>query len=235
MNRKILAFGLNFATLIFCALLSSCKSKSVALPGDPLAFPTQEQELAYLPTYSKNVLAGWPKGRSLDRYDASRVRLDEQIHAYHLGRLPSKDRREMHEAHTVYRLEQGGRWDTRLPATPMDSRGVVLGVIDPARKDVPDDTIIKQEREALAAKAVSLRKSMADLEQLRTQLMQKKSDFEKATKDAEDIKTELNLLLQDRNRLKAELEKAETSIEELKEAERLRIGSSSQGLFQKKK
>ncbi|WP_395747859.1 hypothetical protein [Prosthecobacter sp.] len=235
MNRKILEASLPFAILIFCAFLSSCKSKSVALPSDPLAFPTPEQEPAYLPTYSKNVLAGWPKGRSLDRYDASRVRLDEQVHSYHLGRLPSKDRREMHEAHTVYRLEQSGRWDTRLPATPMDSRGVVLGVVDPARKDVPDDTIIKQEREALAAKAVALRKSMADLEALSAQLMKKKSDFEEATKDAEDIKDRLEKATQDRNVLDAKLKQAESRIEELQEAERLRIGSSNQGLFQKKK
>jgi hypothetical protein len=234
MNRKILEASLPFATLILCAFLSSCKSKSVALPGDPLAFPTPEQEPAYLPTYSKNVLAGWPKGRSLDRYDASRVRLDEQIHAYHLGRLPSKDRREMHEAHTVYRMEQGARWDTRLPATPMDSRGVVLGVIDPARKDVPDDTIIKQEREALAAKSVTLRKSMADLDVLRTQLLEKKKEFEKAEKDVADIKDFLEKTLQERTALVAQLKQAQDRIEVLEEAERLRIRSSSQGLFQKK-
>ncbi len=234
MNRKFLEASLPCAALILCALLTACKSDSVKLSDDPLVRPIDDPELAYIPTYSKNVLSNWPKGRSLDPHDVSRVRLGEQVHAYHLGRLPSKDRREMHEAHTVYRLEQASRWDTRLPATPMDSRGVVLGVIDPARKDVPDDTIVKQEREALAAKSVSLRKSMSDLDLLRSQLLKKKSAFEDATKDADDIRGQLQTILQERASLKAKLEQAESQIIELKEAERLRISSSSQGLFQKK-
>lgn len=234
MNRKLLEAGLPCALLILCALLTACKSRSVKLSDDPLVRPLEEQELAYIPTYSKNVLSDWPKGRSLDPHDVSRVRLGEQVHAYHLGRLPSKDRREMHEAHTVYRLEQPSRWDTRLPATPMDSRGVVLGIIDPARKDVPDDTMVKQEREALAAKSISLRKSMSDLDQLRSQLLKKKSDFEKAEKDVADIRDFLEKTLQERATLTAQLKQAQTRIDELEQAERLRIRSSNQGLFQKK-
>lgn len=235
MNRKLFEARLTTrATLILCVLLTACKSRSVKLSDDPLVRPTEQQELAYIPTYSKNVLSDWPKGRSLDPYDVSRVRLGEQVHAYHLGRLPSKDRREMHEAHTVYRVEQPSRWDTRLPATPMDSRGVVLGIVDPARKDVPDDTVIKQEREALAAKSVSLRKSMTDLDELRVQLLKKKSAFEKAEKDVAEIKEFLEKTLQERAALSTQLKQAQTRIEELEEAERLRIRSSNQSLFQKK-
>jgi len=234
MNRKLLEASLPCAALILCALLTACKSQSVKLSDDPLVRPIDDPELAYIPTYSKNVLSDWPKGRSLDPHDVSRVRLAEQVHAYHLGRLPSKDRREMHEAHTVYRLEQPSRWDTRLPATPMDSRGAVLGVIDPARKDVPDDTMIKQEREALAAKSVGLKKSMSDLDLLRSQLMKKKSAFEQAEKDVADIKEYLEKTLQERTTLSTQLKQAQARIEELEESERLRIRSSSQGLFQKK-
>ncbi len=234
MNRKLLEASLPCAALILCALLTACKSSSVKLSEDPLVRPADDPELAYIPTYSRNVLSDWPKGRSLDPHDVSRVRLGEQVHAYHLGRLPSKDRREMHEAHTVYRLEQPARWDTRLPATPMDSRGVVLGIVDPARKDMPDDTLIKQEREALAAKSVSLRKSMSDLDQLRSQLMKKKSSFEQAEKDVAEIKEYLEKTLQERATLSGELKQAQTRIDELEQAERLRIRSSSQGLFQKK-
>lgn len=234
MNRKHLEARLPCAVLILCALLSACRSKSVKLSDDPLVRPVDQQELAYIPSYSKNVLADWPKGRPLDSRDVSRVRLGEQVHAYHLGRLPSKDRSEMHEAHTVYRVEQPPRWDTRLPATPMSSKGVVLGIVDPARKDIPDDTRVKQEREALAAKAVSLRNTMSDLEKLRADLLKKKSDFEDAEKSVADIKEYLEKTIQERNTLNTQLKQANARIDELEQAERLRIRSSNQGLFQKK-
>lgn len=233
MNRKLLEASLPCAALILCSLLTACKSQGVKLSDDPLVRPAEQQELAYIPTYTKNVLSDWPKGRALDPNDVSRVRLGEQVHAYHLGRLPSKDRREMHEAHTVYRMEQSSRWDTRLPATPMDSRGTVLGIIDPARKDVPDDTVIKQEREALAEKSVRLKKSMADLDLLRSQLLKKKGTFEQAEKDVVVIKEYLEKTVQERTALDTQLKQAQARIEELEEAERLRIRSSSQKLFQK--
>ena len=234
MNRKHLEARLTCAALILCAILPACRSKSVKLSDDPLVRPLDQQELAYIPTYSKNVLADWPKGRSLDSRDVSRVRMGEQVHAYHLGRLPSKDRSEMHEAHTVYRVEQPPRWDTRLPATPMDSKGVVLGIIDPARKDVPDDTRVKQEREALAAKSVSLRKTMSDMDKLHGELLKKKGDFEKAETEMAGIKEYLEKAIQERDALTTQLKQAQARIEELEDAERLRIRSSNQGLFQKK-
>ncbi|MBL9183080.1 MAG: hypothetical protein JNN17_13150 [Verrucomicrobiaceae bacterium] len=223
----------NAAILVLAALLSACRS-SDSLPDDPLIYPEQEQESAFIPTYSKTVVAGWPKGRSLDPRDASRVRLDEQVHAYHLGRLPSKDRQEMHEAHTVYRVEQDARWDTRLPSTPMDSRGVVLGIRDPSRKEIPDDDLIKQERQALAAKSDALRKSMSDLEVLRAELLKKKSEFQKAEEDVAGLKEYLAKTLQDQATLQAQLKQTQERLNEMEEAERLRIRNSSQNLVPKK-
>jgi hypothetical protein len=223
----------NAAIIVLAALLSACRS-SDPLPDDPLIYPEQEQESAFIPTYSKNVVAGWPKGRSLDPRDASRVRLDEQVHAYHLGRLPSKDRQEMHEAHTVYRVEQDSRWDTRLPATPMDSRGVVLGIRDPSRKEIPDDDLIKQERQALAAKSDALRKSMSDLEVLRAELLKKKADFQKAEESVAQLEQFLNKTLQERTTLQAQLKQTQDRLNEMEEAERLRIRNSSQNLVPKK-
>ena len=221
------------AICVLAALLSACRS-SDSLSDDPLIYPEQEQESAFIPTYSKSVVAGWPKGRSLDPRDASRVRLDEQVHAYHLGRLPSHDRQEMHEAHTVYRVEQDSRWDTRLPATPMDSRGVVLGIRDPSRKEIPDDDLIKQERQALAAKSDALRKSMSDLEVLRAGLLKKKEEFKKAEEDVTEVQAFLAKTLQERNALEAQLKQAQERINEMEEAERLRIRNSSQNLVPKK-
>lgn len=235
MNRPILtAACLRPATaLLASVVLAACSSK-VELPDDALVRPPEEQELAYIPTYSKTVVAGWPKGRALNPYDASRVRLSEQVHAYHLGRLPSHDRREMHEAHTVYRLEQDARWDTRLPATPMDSRGVVLGVIDPARKDVPDDTFIAQERQALVKKSAEMRVKMAELDALSHELQKKKSEFEKTKEDMAALTEQLQKVLQDRANFEAQLKDAEARIKKMKEDEDFRILSSKQNFVPKK-
>lgn len=233
MNHPSLAATLRVAAVLICTVFSACKT-TYKLPDDPLIAPEDQQELAYIPTYSKGVLADWPKGRELDRTDVSRVRLGEQVHAYHLGRLPSKDRREMHEAHTVYRVEQPPRWDTRLPATPMDSRGVVLGVVDPARQAIPDDTLIQQEREALSAKSALMRKSMAELDLLRAELLKKKAAFEKTEQDVTEIKAYLERTIAERNQMETSLKQATNRIDELEEAERLRIRSSSQGLLPKR-
>jgi|GEM_PF-958040 len=235
MNRLPTAASISLAAAVLaCALLSACKTKEHKLSDDPLPYPDEEQAHAGVTTYSKNLLSGWPKGREMDPHDISRVRFGEQVHSYHIGRLPSKDRREMHEAHTVYRLEQSARWDTRLPATPMDSHGVILGIVEPSRKEIPDDTVIQQERTALADKAAAMRKSMAELDLLRAQLLQKKAAYEQAEKDVTDIKAYLEKTLQERAALDAQLKQANARIEELEEAERFRIRSSNQSLVPKK-
>jgi hypothetical protein len=216
-------------------LTASCSSDKVKLPDDPVAFPSPEQEPVYIPTYSKSVLAEWPKGRSLNPYDRSRVRLGEEVHAYHVGRLPSHDRQEMHEAHTVYRVEQPGRWDTRLPATPMQSRGVVLGIVEPSRNEVPKSAIIEQERQSLAAKTQSLQATMNKLTALQRELEKKRSDFEAAEKEAKDIQSYLAKTISERDQLQTQLQQTKTRLEELEENERLRVRSSSQGFGTAKK
>lgn len=222
-------------TAAACALLASCSSnKEPALPDDPLAFPMPEQEPAYIPTYSRTVVAGWPKGRSLDPHDKSRVRLDEEVHAYHVGRLPSKDRREMHEAHTVYRVEQDARWDTRLPATPMDSRGVVLGIVEPSRSTVPSTTLIEQERQSLVAKSQSLTVTMARLATLQRELEKKRMAFEEAEEESKEIQAYLAKTIQERDQARTELEQTKERLEEMEDSERLRLRSSSQGFGSKK-
>ncbi len=215
-------------------LLASCASKEPAFSDDPLIAPQPEQEIAYIPTYSKTVVDGWPKGRSLDPHDRSRVRLNEEVHAYHVGRLPSKDRREMHEAHTVYRVEQGPRWDTRLPTTPMDSRGVVLGIIEPSRNAVPDSVLIEQERQSLTAKAQALEATMTRLTTLQHDLEKKRVEFENSAKEAKDIQTYLAKTMQERDEARVMLEQLKTRNEELEEMARLSSRSSSQGFSTKK-
>ncbi len=210
-------------------LLTSCKSSKEA-NEDPLAFPGEEEETAYIPTYSKSVLAGWPKGRALDPTDISRVRLGEQVHSYHVGRLPSHDRQEMHEAHTVYRLEQNAKWDTRLPATPMDSRGVVLGVIDPARNEVPKTTLIEQERQSLLAKSRQLELTMTRLTSLQADLEKRRAKFDEAQKTNITLQQDLEANRQALAATQESLKQAKAHIEELEDAERFRLKTTTQGL-----
>lgn len=207
---------------------ASCRSKKTDLSDEPLVRPEDEQELAGITTYSKEVVQGWPRGRSLHPRDISRVRLGEEVHAYHLGRLPSHDRREMHEAHTVYRVEQDARWDTRLPATPMDSGGVILGVTDPARDSLPKDILVSQERERLATMALNLQKSMTRLDELRRNLEKKSADFDATKEEAAQIKQYLAEIRADRDEKEELLKKSQERIKQLEEQQRLYDMTSQQ-------
>ncbi|HCN30384.1 MAG TPA: hypothetical protein DIT64_16910 [Verrucomicrobiales bacterium] len=221
---------LHHALLLALLVLTgaSCRSKKTDLSDDPLVRPEDEQELAGITTYSKEVVQGWPRGRSLHPRDVSRVRLGEEVHAYHLGRLPSRDRREMHEAHTVYRVEQDARWDTRLPATPMDSGGVILGITDPARDSLPKDILIAQERERLATMALNLQKSMARLDELRRTLEKKSADFDAGKEEAVQIKQYLAEIRADRDEKEEQLKNAQERIKALEEQQRLYDMTSQQ-------
>ncbi|MEQ1750856.1 MAG: hypothetical protein ABL974_15615 [Prosthecobacter sp.] len=225
------------ALLLLVALvcLSACKSKKEKLSDNPLARPEDEQELAYIPTFSKGVVAGWPRGRALDEHDTSRVRLGEEVHAYHLGRLPSRDRREMHEAHTVYRVEQDARWDTRLPATPMSSRGVALGIVEPSRAAVPDDAVVEQERQRLVAMSGNLQKKMAELGQIQEQLQKKQMAFVESEKDSIAIQQRLGEIIGERDKLTEDMKNAKARIQTLEEQQRLAEISAQQNFGGSKK
>lgn len=197
--------------------LVSCQSKGPYLSDDLLIRPEDEQEHARIPTYSKEVVRGWPRGRSLDPRDASRVRLDEEVHAYHVGRLPSENRQEMHEAHTVYRVEQDARWDTRLPATPMDSGGVILGITDPARDSVPQDAVISQERQRLATMALNLQNSMTKLDGLRRELESRSKAFDQTKEETAQIQVYLAETRAERDELSEQLKRAQERLKELEQ------------------
>ncbi|MDB6138514.1 MAG: hypothetical protein JWO94_1586 [Verrucomicrobiaceae bacterium] len=129
--------------LLLLACLPACKHAEK--PKD-VAYDGKMQSTLPIPSYTREALDGWPEGRKLNPYDSTRVRFADNIHTYQVGRLPSMDRREMQEAHTVYRVEQSAHWDQRLPATPMESRGVVLGIREPSTHPVPPDQVVANER-----------------------------------------------------------------------------------------
>jgi hypothetical protein len=155
--------------LLLAVGLTACSHHPKEKPKDVTYDGTMQAGLD-IPSYTRNALDGWPEGRRVDPYDTSRVRLPEEVHAYEVGRLPSRDRREMAEAHTVYRVEQNNRWDQRLPATPMSSRGVVLGIREPSHDPVPKDEIVANERMRQAQISEQLQEKIAMLNSKQEQI-----------------------------------------------------------------
>lgn len=192
--------------------LSSCSTKT---PKD-IVYDEDLQGTLDIPSYTRNALDGWPEGRRVNPYDASRVRLPEQVHAYEIGRLPSRDRREMHEAHTVYRVEQTERWDQRLPATPMSSHGVLLGIREPSHDPVPKDQVVASERrrQAELTKQIQERAAMLkvkgdQIEAFLASAPDKNKTIAELQKANEIKEKELAALKNEANQLKEDLKQIE--------------------------
>jgi hypothetical protein len=192
--------------------LSSCSTKT---PKD-IVYDEDLQGTLDIPSYTRNALDGWPEGRRVNPYDASRVRLPEQVHAYEIGRLPSRDRREMHEAHTVYRVEQTERWDQRLPATPMSSHGVLLGIREPSHDPVPKDQVVASERrrQAELTKQIQERAAMLkvkgdQIEAFLASAPDKNKTIAELQKANEMKEKELAALKNEANQLKEDLKQIE--------------------------
>jgi septal ring factor EnvC (AmiA/AmiB activator) len=117
----------------------------------------------------------------------------------------------------------------------MDSRGVVLGVIDPARNEVPKTVLIEQERQALLAKSRQLELTMTRLTSLQGDLEKRRSKFDEAQQANTALQQELQANLQARTAAEEGLKQAKARIEELEDAERFRLKTSSQGLIVPKK
>lgn len=194
--------------LLILAATSLCACKSTKKPDD-VVYDENAQSPLPIPSFTRTALGGWPEGRKLDPYDTSRVRIPEGVHTYHVGRLPSFDRREMHEAHTVYRIEQSPRWDQRLPATPMESRGVVLGIREPEHKPVPADQIVANERARQLDISARIENQLADIS-----AKQKKLDAFLAS--APDKNKTIAELQQMRQKMEQDLATSQSEITELK-------------------
>lgn len=135
-------------------LLSSCASKSA------------KQAIASNPS---------PVGRTLSRSEAPHVRQDEIIKAYPIGRyVDPRSRKVMHEAHTVYRIEQSSRWNlsrsaasprTSLPSSqiPAPSRDELMVELNRQRQATQS---VMQSGEAVSSKLKELTGALQ-----RTQLM----------------------------------------------------------------
>jgi hypothetical protein len=212
--------------LLLLTLLTSCAGKR--RPKD-IIYDEDLQGTLDMPSYTRNALDGWPEGRRLDPYDASRVRLPEKVHAYHVGRLPSRDRREMHEAHTVYRVDQSERWDQRLPATPMSSTGVVLGIREPSHDPVPKDEVLRSERarqagltQQIEQQVVTLREKGQQIEAFLASAPDKNKTILELQQSKETTEKELAALQQEYQKVKEDLQQLQ---ERQKMEEALQMGT----------
>jgi len=77
-------------------------------------------------------------GTDLDQNNIEKVRLNESLKAYPVGRyIDPKDPDVMHEAHVVYRREAGANWNLNPNAPTVVPLGPVLAVADPAKTPGP--------------------------------------------------------------------------------------------------
>jgi len=200
--------------LLLVALLAACSAKK---KPDDIAYDDKLQGTLAIPSYTRNALDGWPQGRKVDPYDVTRVRFPEHVHTYHVGRLPSRDRREMHEAHSVYRVEQTAKWDQRLPATPMASRGVVLGIREPAYDPVPKDQVVANERSKQLQFSEELRTRLAQLAEKQQKLDTYLATAPDKNKTINELATGKAKAEQDLATVQSELKKLKDQLREIKE------------------
>ena len=201
------ALSVLLSVLALLLALPACSSKPK--PKD-VTYDGKLQPNLPIPSYSRNALDGWPEGREVDPYDVSRVRLPEEVHTYYIGRLPSYDRREMNEAHSVYRVEQNARWDQRMPATPMASRGVVFGIREPTHDSIPKDDVVLNER----AKQVEMSQRLQDH---LTKLAAKQEEVEAYLISAPDKNKTIEQLSRDKSRAEKELADLKADYKKMKE------------------
>lgn len=89
-------------------------------------------------------------GNTLTTADMESVRYSENMKAYPVGRyIDPNDGLVMHEAHTIYRVETTAKWNLHPDVYPYAPGnlpgGPVVGIIDPAHKDIPSTPEIAAE------------------------------------------------------------------------------------------
>jgi hypothetical protein len=122
-------------------------------------------------------------GTDLDSSNVEKVRLNESLKAYPVGRyVDPKDPNLMHEAHVVYRREAGANWNLNPNAPTAVPLGPVIAVADPAKTPGPLPAELEAkmaEQNQLVASLIeqneALTKELAKLNQDVAALRQKQS------------------------------------------------------------
>ena len=208
-----------FTLALAAALLPAC---SVFKKPADVTYDEDMQGTLPIPSFTRQALDGWPEGRKLDPYDSTRVRHPDSVHAYHIGRLPSYDRREMHEAHTVYRVEQNARWDQRLPGTPMESRGVIFGIREPSHNPVPTDQVVANERSRQLKLSADIEDQLATLTAKQKQLDDFLASAPDKTKTIAELTEQRTAAEKEIAKLKADIQQMSGRLKEFEDREAIR-------------
>ena len=209
-------------TIILIGLvgLSSCSPTKI-LQGDwPVAlggngYSSKGGIETHFPTLSPNATRTMPKGRPVGRYEQERVRYNEKVSTYHIGRTVNKDRSEMSEAHKVYKIAQNGRWDKRLRATPKGTLGEIVGVDDVHSRSVHTSSLIQAERRRQQDLSSKLRDSYNRIFEIRQNMELKSASLQGSEPIIKDLKEALTNKHLEASALKFEVEKSNKKIESL--------------------
>lgn len=97
--------------------------------------------------------------------DLKRVRTDEFVKTYHIGRtVRGRAGDTLHEAHRVYRLEKPSRWNLARDQPPLASTGPVKLIVDSAFKPAPESKALRAELRHQREVSEQLERSRRELE-----------------------------------------------------------------------
>lgn len=99
------------------------------------------------------------------------VRYPENVKAYPVGRyVDPSDGLEMHERHTIYRIETTAKWNLHPDGPPTVPMGPVVGIIDTAKHAAPLNAEVIAEVNKQKAATQALLDERAKLDQTFSQL-----------------------------------------------------------------
>jgi hypothetical protein len=121
------------------------------------------------------------------------IRYSENIKAYNVGRyVDPNNRRVMHDAHIVYRVETTAKWNLHPNPGPQLASGPVTHIVDPARREAPlNDEIIAEVHRQKAATQALLEQS-ARLNQTLQHLSSAAETSQRVTEQNAQLQQELN-------------------------------------------
>ncbi|MEZ5325841.1 MAG: hypothetical protein R3F19_12365 [Verrucomicrobiales bacterium] len=109
--------------------------------------------------------------------DIERVRTDEFVKTYHIGRtVNGRGDSTMHEAHRVYRLEKPSRWNLARDQPPLASTGPVNRVVDSAFKPAPESAAVRAELNHQLELSAGLEQASDELTQMLGKAQRKLAD-----------------------------------------------------------
>jgi hypothetical protein len=121
------------------------------------------------------------------------VRYSENIKAYNVGRyVDPNNRRVMHDAHIVYRVETTAKWNLHPNPGAQVSSGPAAQTVDPARREAPlNDEIISEVNRQKAATQALLEQS-ARLNQTLQHLSSAAETSQRVSEQNAQLQQELN-------------------------------------------